>query len=286
MQEDHQFRFLLENVVSAFKFARINSVPLELIEELCVENKLKAKRLNGGWAILKNQDWPCLSLIQFEKVVKNLSDLVSTFNSTKDFNSILFNPTTFTYSTNSDIQEDLTNCIEIFCKNERSQETPSYNTLLLKGYEQHLITTFDSNSNESYVNYLKEQLIIHSKRHYLEHDILDSETCDWWTFDLDEPQDYIGFKTIFIFQKDCKDENGDISIKYHLEIETLSELARWWNDLDVILDKLLNTIETNDMELVAVFDTLEEALYYGEKLYPKIDLEETLRKRYYELYPT
>lgn len=66
--QDQDFKFLLENVVSANRMAKHLHVSEEIIQDLCETGLLKAKYINEGWAILGNQELPCL--LQFENVIE------------------------------------------------------------------------------------------------------------------------------------------------------------------------------------------------------------------------
>jgi len=62
----NQNLILLKNVVSSKQMAKHLQVTEDTIEELCEKALLKAKYLKNEWAILKNQELPCL--IQFKNV--------------------------------------------------------------------------------------------------------------------------------------------------------------------------------------------------------------------------
>lgn len=48
----------------------------DVIEELCKKELLKAKYLNNGWAILKNQELPCLVQLKNVISVNNINYII------------------------------------------------------------------------------------------------------------------------------------------------------------------------------------------------------------------
>lgn len=64
--QNQDFKFLLENAISTKQMAKHLQVTEDVIEELCEKEILEAKYLNNRWAILKNQELPCL--VQFKNV--------------------------------------------------------------------------------------------------------------------------------------------------------------------------------------------------------------------------
>jgi len=64
--QNQNLNFLLENVVSSKQMAQHLQATEDDIENLCKKEVLRAKYLNNEWAILKNQELPCL--IQFNNI--------------------------------------------------------------------------------------------------------------------------------------------------------------------------------------------------------------------------
>ncbi|MGE7923361.1 hypothetical protein ACQKND_09260 [Viridibacillus arvi] len=285
--QDLDLKFLLENVVSAKTMAIHLHVSEEIIEELCEEGNLKAKRLNNEWVILKNQELPCLNFLQFEKVVKNLPTVIQEFNNSNESLQISLNVETFELIVdkfkNRLPSDDFT---KIFYKNEEVKDVLNQTILLIRCYEMYLaektdwdlITalTLDTTRKK------RKKIKVEYNDYY---DLVDLEGVEYWPYKLIEDPNYLTIQGVWIDKVIFKDER-DLITKYVVEFEINFNVTTWANPLDKIINEVNNGVaELNDIGFVAIFDSKDEAWDYARKLFPEIDLTQATTEKYYSKYP-
>ncbi|MFJ7738063.1 hypothetical protein ACIQ2D_17240 [Lysinibacillus sp. NPDC097287] len=289
--QDQDLIFLLENVASAKTMAKHLHVSEKIIEELCEEGNLKAKRLNNEWAILKNQELPCLNFLQFEKSVKNLSPVLQEFNNSNESLQISFNFDTFELFIDKFDNRIPSNFTEILYKNEGVKNVLNQTILLIRCYELYLAEKTDWDLIIELIQYTSRKKVITTKFEYNyydydpDYDFVDLEGIEYWPYKLTKDPYYLTIQGVWIdkviFNVDC-----DLISKYVVVFETNFNVTPWAKPLDKILNEVNNgASELDAFGFVAIFDSKEEAWDYARKLYPKIDLKQAITEKYYSKFP-